>query len=91
MPLLGATLIFFIKRSHFKLIRSVALGWSTVIFNFSVYFLLFFDPTTTKFQYTYKVSWLKISHDHFVLGIDGPALLLILLTTLLIPVCLLLG
>jgi len=91
MPLLGAIIIFFVKRSKFNFIRNFGLAWSVITFNFSTYFLLFFDPITTKFQFADKLSWLNFSHNHFVLGIDGPALLLILLTAFLIPICLLLG
>jgi hypothetical protein len=39
-PLIGAIIIFFIRRSNFSLIRNFALGWSLTIFNISVYFLL---------------------------------------------------
>jgi len=90
-PLIGAIIIFFIKRSNFSLIRNFALGWSLAIFNISVYFLLMFNPVTTKFQFVEKIEWLNFSNNHFIVGVDGVSLLLILLTTLLTPICLILS
>jgi NADH:ubiquinone oxidoreductase subunit 4 (subunit M) len=43
------------------------------------------------FQFIEKFSWLPETNFNFYLGIDGISLFLVLLTTFLIPVCILLG
>lgn len=90
-PIFGAVIVLFIKRSNFVLIRNFSLLWSLILFNSSIYLYLTFDPTTTKFQCTNKIEWLNVANNHFVFGIDGLALLMILLTAFLIPICIMLS
>jgi proton-translocating NADH-quinone oxidoreductase chain M len=48
-----------------------------------------FDRSTAKFQFVETFLWIPSSNLHFVLGVDGISLFFVLLTTLLVPLCLL--
>ena len=48
-----------------------------------------FDHSTAKFQFVEVYEWIDNSNIVFYLGIDGISLFFVLLTTLLIPICLL--
>tara|TARA_B100000795_G_scaffold93553_1_gene68448 strand:- start:1656 stop:1817 length:162 start_codon:yes stop_codon:yes gene_type:complete len=53
--------------------------------------LFVFDPTSSGFQLFCSVDWLVLANSNVVLGIDGIALFMIILTAFLIPVCILLS
>lgn len=71
----------------FKNVRVVALIITTLTFLESVRLWRGFDSLTTDFQYITKFWW----NDNFsiLFGIDGISMTFILLTTFLIPICLL--
>lgn len=48
-----------------------------------------FDLTTAKYQFGEHASWIPALNINYTLGIDGISLLLVLLTTLLMPLCVL--
>ncbi|KAJ0755406.1 putative NADH:ubiquinone reductase (H(+)-translocating) [Helianthus annuus] len=50
-----------------------------------------FDPSTAKSQFVESLRWLPYENIHFYLGIDGISLLFVILTTFLIPICILVG
>jgi len=68
-----------------------SLVWSFFVFNMSLLLLLRFDACITQFQFVTTWHWLGFLNISFTLGIDGIALFMVLLTTFLIPVCVLLG
>lgn len=91
LPLVGAFFILFIRDDEEVVARNtryVAL-WTTVI-TFALSLLLwgYFDYTTADFQFVEKHSWLGgVASYH--LGVDGISMLFIILTTLLMPACIL--
>ena len=48
-----------------------------------------FDNSTAKFQFVESYEWIGSSNINFYLGIDGISLFFVILTTLLIPICIL--
>lgn len=50
-----------------------------------------FDPSTAKSQFVESLRWLPYENIHFYLGIDGISLFFVILTTFLIPICILVG
>jgi proton-translocating NADH-quinone oxidoreductase chain M len=48
-----------------------------------------FDNSSSRFQFVEAYNWIESSNIIFYLGVDGISLFFILLTTLLIPICLL--
>lgn len=89
LPLIGTTILFFIPSSNRFLLRSVALNFSCLTFVLSLVLWIFFNKSTATFQYVEKFFWIPILNLNFPIGIDGISLFFVLLTTFLIPICLL--
>jgi proton-translocating NADH-quinone oxidoreductase chain M len=87
LPLFGSFLLFFINSKNILFIRNFSLFWSLLIFNISIFLVFSFDNTSSNFQFVEEINWIAITNNNIVLGIDGLALFMILLTTFLIPVC----
>ena len=91
LPLIGAFFIFFIKNNlENNNLNSRYVAIFTSFFNFvlSLYLWYSFDNSTADFQFVEEREWLK-GFVNFKLGIDGISILFILLTTLIIPICIL--
>lgn len=92
-PLFGALFLLFIPGWKTQLIKNIALNVS--LFNFLISLILWieFDNSTSKFQFfqnfTPIQTDLSFSTFNFVFGLDGISLFFVLLTTFLIPVCIL--
>jgi proton-translocating NADH-quinone oxidoreductase chain M len=89
LPLLGAVAIVFIKDTNIKLIRNVALISSMSAFVFSTLLWVLFDRSTAKFQFVEEFLWIPSSNINFFVGVDGISLFFVILTTLLVPLCIL--
>ena len=89
LPLLGAFLLAITKSTKQKLLRLIALNISCLTFILSLLLWLFFDKSIGTFQFVNKFLWIPVLNINFTMGIDGISLFFILLTTLLIPLCLL--
>ncbi|GIW03740.1 MAG: NADH:ubiquinone oxidoreductase subunit M [Thermomicrobiales bacterium] len=81
-PLVGALILFFVPRASLAMTRSVALVSSLVSFVLSVIMLGAFDKDAS-FQFEERVTWLNDLGVSYHMGVDGIAVLLIGLTTLL--------
>lgn len=71
--------------------RKLALGFSIAIFILSIPLYSGFDQTTAAMQFTEHRIWIPAFSIHYSLGIDGIALPLILLTTLLTVIVVIAG
>lgn len=89
LPLIGSFFLVFIPSSNRSLLKSVALNFSCLTFILSLFLWLFFDKSIGTFQFVNKFMWIPILNINFTIGVDGISLFFILLTTLLIPICLL--
>lgn len=91
LPLLGAVFILAIRGDDEIAIRNaryVAL-WTTIItFLLSLLIWIEFDPNTAAFQFVEREEWLGGSITYHM-GIDGISLLFVILTTFLLPLCIL--
>jgi len=90
-PLIGSILILFVESSNVYLSRNIALWTSLITFVYSIFFVVNFDKFSSQFQFVEKISWLPETNFNFYLGIDGISIFLVLLTTFLIPICIMLG
>ena len=91
LPLLGALLVMFIPRENEILAKVVGLSVSLFTFVLSLFTWILFDSSTAKFQFVSEIHWLSFSNIHISVGIDGISLFFIVLTTFLVPCCLLVG
>ena len=91
LPLLGALFIFAIRGDDEVAVRNaryVAL-WTTVItFLLSLLIWVKFDPLTADFQFIEKHEWLGGAINYHM-GVDGISMLFVILTTFLLPICVL--
>ena len=69
--------------------RGIALGSTLFTFLLSLLLWAQFDPTETAFQFVEYAPWLPQFGVNYFIGIDGISLLLIILTTFLMPLVLL--
>jgi NADH-quinone oxidoreductase subunit M len=86
LPLAGALVLFFLKESQ---ARRIALGVALADLVFSLPLWLFFDPATPRMQFTEQVPWIASPLINYSVGVDGISLPLVLLTTFLMPLCVL--
>lgn len=89
LPLIGIILLFFIPNTNADLQKTVGLSTSLLTFLISLLVWLKFDMSTPKYQFVEKFFSVPYSNMHIYVGVDGISLFFVLLTTFLIPVCLL--
>lgn len=87
LPLAGALLLLFVQNEAFA--RYWALGVTTLTAVLSIPLLTNFDSTSAKFQFAEQLSWIKSLNIQYVIGVDGISILLVMLTTLIMPLCVL--
>jgi NADH-quinone oxidoreductase subunit M len=90
LPLLGALLIVALRGSDEAASRNarfIALWTTLVTFALSLLLCRDFDPSTAQFQFVEQRAWLGVIKFH--MGVDGISLPFVLLTTLLMPLCIL--
>lgn len=86
---LGFVAVLFIPKNNVHLIRVVAINFSYLTFFLSLFLWVFFDNSTAKLQFVSEFIWFSYTNINVTLGIDGISLFFILLSTFLIPTCLL--
>jgi NADH-quinone oxidoreductase subunit M len=91
LPLLGALLIATFKPTQIETVKRVALGTSVITLLATILLALNFEVDRPGFQFVEKYSWIPALGINFQLGVDGISLILIILSTILVPVVLLAG
>jgi len=84
IPAIGAVLLLFFKKDNPAAIRMTATAIAVIDFIASLYLWMNFDPKATgaaMWQFHVKYEWIKSLNVSYEFGIDGIALLLIMLTT----------
>lgn len=74
------------KSNYLKILSFI---YSGSIFLLSLLLWIFFDNSTTEFQYTFYLPWISFLNHNLSFGLDGISIFFLLLTTFLIPLCLL--
>jgi NADH-quinone oxidoreductase subunit M len=87
LPSLGAILAFLITSE--ELVKRMALLTSTLTFLMSLIPFFMFDPSTADMQFFERYDWVPVLGISYEVGVDGISLLLIVLTTFLMPLTLL--
>ena len=96
LPLVGVFILLFTPSWKLQLIKNIALNFSLLTFLISLLLWIEFDNSTAKFQFVENYTSyhnftgeLSFSTLNLILGVDGISLFFIILTTFLIPVCIL--
>jgi NADH-quinone oxidoreductase subunit M len=90
LPLLGALFICLVRGNDGLAkgtARWVALWTTVVTFAVSLVMVARFDPASADFQFVEKQAWLGVAAYH--MGVDGISLPFVILTTALMPICIL--
>ncbi|MBU0483988.1 MAG: NADH-quinone oxidoreductase subunit M [Proteobacteria bacterium] len=87
LPLAGAFIQIFISNENAS--RYWTLFVTLVTAAISLPFFNKFDPTTAQFQFAEHHAWIPSLNINYTIGLDGISLLLVLMTTLLMPLCVL--
>ncbi|WP_341702518.1 NADH-quinone oxidoreductase subunit M [Ferrovibrio sp.] len=91
LPLVGAAFILLARGPDeitARNARSVALWTTTITFLVSLLIWLNFDNTTASFQFVEKTDWIGAGINYHM-GVDGISMLFVILTTFLMPLCIL--
>ena len=87
LPIAGAIFLAFLPRDATTNARYVAL-WTTIItFIVSIFIWTNFDSTSAGFQFVEERAWL--GPIKYKMGVDGISMLFVILTTFLMPLCIL--
>ncbi|HTP80480.1 MAG TPA: NADH-quinone oxidoreductase subunit M [Bacteroidota bacterium] len=89
LPLAGALAVAFAPVTSDETIKRLGLAAVTVPFLLSLYLFFAFDSTKAGYQFVQHVPWIATLNISYFVGIDGISLLLVLLTTFLMPLALL--
>lgn len=87
-PLVGSMLILLLPTTQ---VRFFGLCISLITFIKSLSFWIYFDYSTAQFQFVQNIQWLPSSNVNCYIGIDGISLFFLILTTFLIPICILIS
>jgi NADH-quinone oxidoreductase subunit M len=90
LPLVGALFIAFLNEDEagVRNARWVALWTTLITFIISLILVWRFDPSSSDFQFTERRPWLGGAIT-YAMGVDGISLPFVILTTALLPICIL--
>jgi NADH-quinone oxidoreductase subunit M len=86
VPAIGAAVVAALPRGRDLLAKQVTLGVSLVVLLLAVLATVAFDVGGERFQLTTAVDWIPDFGVQFALGVDGIALVMLLLIGVLVPV-----
>ncbi|MHB1431243.1 MAG: NADH-quinone oxidoreductase subunit M [Streptosporangiaceae bacterium] len=100
VPLVGALAIALVpgrsaagdeagQRARDRLAKQIALVFSLITLALSLVMAVEFKPGGPRFQFAQTYQWIPQFGVHYAVGVDGIALVLIVMTTILMPVVLL--
>ncbi len=87
LPLAGVALILFLRGDGAIKVTAFIASMVTLVLSLVLY--AHFDPKTPLFQFGESIPWIPMYHINYTLGIDGITILLIVLTALIAPACVL--
>ena len=86
LPLIISVIIVAIPSKNVGLIKKVAFAGTTLIAIISILLAIGFDKSDTSLQYVQSNAWIPTFNINYSVGIDGISLVLILLSTILVPI-----
>ncbi len=90
-PTIGAAILYlvssFSKSPSDKTSKIIAIATTLVTFSLSLILWFGFNPRTDKMQFIEKQPWIQGYDIFYSLGVDGLSILFVILTTFLMPIC----
>ncbi|MGK8522530.1 NADH-quinone oxidoreductase subunit M [Nocardia asteroides] len=90
-PVVGAAIVLALPAARRTLARAVALGFSVLVLVIGIGLAVRFDPGGAQYQFVESREWIPAFGAGYTLGLDGIALVLVLLTAALVPLLILAG
>lgn len=91
LPVIGAAVTLAVPRAQQHLAKVVALAAATLTLAVAIAVVVQFEPGGEGFQFVESHWWIESFGARYELGVDGIALVLILLTAVLLPLLLIAG
>jgi NADH-quinone oxidoreductase subunit M len=91
LPLVGALIIGFAPKENSKLVKQIALGTSLLVAVVSILMAFKFDKKLAGFQFVESRPWVSLFNINYAVGVDGMALVLIVMSAVLVPIVFLAG
>ena len=91
LPLIGAAIIAAMPAAKTTLVKQIALVTTLVVAIATIVKALSFDTGNTALQFRQSYSWIPSFAINWAMGVDGIALVLILMSVILAPVVILAG
>ncbi len=88
LPWLGALVLALMRRATDRVARSLALTFSFTTILLGLAVLALFEPRFPGYQFVEDRAWIEALGVRYHLGLDGMSLILVLLTGLVAPACL---
>ncbi|WP_203236592.1 NADH-quinone oxidoreductase subunit M [Nocardia panacis] len=90
-PVLGAAVVLALPARRRTTARVLGLGVAVAVLAFAVVLAVRFDPGGAPYQFVESHTWIPAFGAGYTLGLDGIALVLVLLTVALVPLLILAG
>jgi len=87
VPFLGMAVLAFVRNETW--LRRIALACTLLVFGLILMLLSGFDSDQQGMQFVERMQWMPTFNIQYAVGVDGISILLVLLTTLLSPLCIL--
>ena len=91
LPLIASVVVAALPKGNEKLVKQVALASTLVVMGATIAMAVSFQRDNIELQFVEKYSWIPSFGINFAIGVDGLALVLILMSTILAPVVVLAG
>src|SRR4051794_13841934 len=89
IPLAGLVVLLLLPHGREEQVKRVALGASLATLIASIWMAAAYHTDGARFQFVQSYDWIKAFGAHYAVGVDGIALALILMTTVLTPLIIL--
>ncbi|MCL2457459.1 MAG: NADH-quinone oxidoreductase subunit M [Desulfobulbus sp.] len=87
LPLAGSIALLFFHGQTFARLWTLLITSLTAVCSLPL--LFGFDPASSKYQFAEAYAWIPRLNINYIVGLDGISILLVLLTTLIMPFCVL--
>ncbi|MGX7733012.1 NADH-quinone oxidoreductase subunit M, partial [Rhodococcus sp. 2H158] len=91
VPLVGAVVVLALPARMRSLAKTTALAVAAVVLVLACALAVGFDPAGEQYQFVESHEWIPALGTRYTLGVDGIALVLVLLTAVLLPLLMLAG
>ncbi|HMC80930.1 MAG TPA: NADH-quinone oxidoreductase subunit M [Acidimicrobiia bacterium] len=89
VPAAGAAVTAAIPARRANAVRAVSIGFSLVTLGLAAALLVAFDKGVAGYQFVESKMWIKALGVHYLMGVDGISLFMVVLTGLLFPIAML--